>query len=147
VRHGIVRRVCSLLLGGAIRTRRECCANTQLYCSPIGPIGTSFEGQKSVRAWLRFCNDDTPVWRKKPSAPVQELDRAFDALDHGEQWRCRTDGRPDGVRFRLSGCRHDSQRLDGLLITANTSLVYADSAYRSAETQAKLDGRGFEPHP
>jgi hypothetical protein len=26
-------------------------------------------------------------------------------------------------------------------------LVYADSAYRSAETEAKLDGRGFEPHP
>ena len=39
---------------------------------------------------------------------------------------------------------HDSQNLDGLLNTANTSQdVYADSAYRSAETEAKLDERGF----
>lgn len=39
---------------------------------------------------------------------------------------------------------HDSQRLDGLLNTANTSrYVYADSAYRSAETEVKLDKRGF----
>ena len=39
---------------------------------------------------------------------------------------------------------HDSQKLDGLLNTANTSRdVYADSAYRSAETEAKLDERGF----
>ena len=40
---------------------------------------------------------------------------------------------------------HDSQKLDGLLNTANTSCdVYADSAYRSAETEAKLDKRGFK---
>ena len=39
---------------------------------------------------------------------------------------------------------HDSQKLDGLLNTANTSRdVYADSAYRSAETEVKLDKRGF----
>jgi IS5 family transposase len=37
---------------------------------------------------------------------------------------------------------HDSQKLDGLLNTTNTSRnVYADSAYRSAETEAKLDER------
>jgi IS5 family transposase len=37
----------------------------------------------------------------------------------------------------------DSQKLDGLL-NANTSRdVYADSAYRSAETEVKLDKRGF----
>jgi IS5 family transposase len=40
---------------------------------------------------------------------------------------------------------HDSQKLDGLLNTTNTSRnVYADSAYRSAETEAKLDERGFK---
>jgi IS5 family transposase len=40
---------------------------------------------------------------------------------------------------------HDSQKLDGLLNTANTSRdVYADSAYRSAETEAKLDARGLK---
>jgi transposase, IS5 family len=34
---------------------------------------------------------------------------------------------------------HDSQKFDGLLNQANTSAdVYADSAYRSAETEAKL---------
>src|SRR3984893_2427641 len=39
---------------------------------------------------------------------------------------------------------HDSQTLEGLLNQANTSRdVYADSAYRSAETQAKLKARGF----
>ena len=37
-----------------------------------------------------------------------------------------------------------SQTLDGLLNKANTSQdVYADSAYRSAETEAKLKARGF----
>ena len=42
---------------------------------------------------------------------------------------------------------HDSQKLDGLLNNANTSRdVYADSAYRSAETEAKLDERGFRSH-
>jgi len=39
---------------------------------------------------------------------------------------------------------HDSQKLDGLLNKSNTSEeVYADSAYRSAETEAKLKARGF----
>src|SRR5450755_4091667 len=39
---------------------------------------------------------------------------------------------------------HDSQKFDGLLNQANTSAdVYADSAYRSAETEAKLSLRGL----
>ena len=39
---------------------------------------------------------------------------------------------------------HDSQKFDGLLNEANTSAdVYADSAYRSAETAAKLNLRGL----
>ena len=39
---------------------------------------------------------------------------------------------------------HDSQKFDGLLNQANTSSdVYADSAYRSAETEAKLGLRGL----
>ena len=39
---------------------------------------------------------------------------------------------------------HDSQELDGLLNKGNTSDdVFADSAYRSAETEAKLKARGF----
>jgi len=39
---------------------------------------------------------------------------------------------------------HDSQKLDELLNKVNTSNdVYADSAYRSAETEARLAARGF----
>ena len=39
---------------------------------------------------------------------------------------------------------HDSQKLDDLLSKGNTSIdVYADSAYRSAETERKLKARGF----
>jgi IS5 family transposase len=40
---------------------------------------------------------------------------------------------------------HDSQKLDDLLNKANTSSdVYADSAYRSADTERKLKARGFK---
>jgi IS5 family transposase len=39
---------------------------------------------------------------------------------------------------------HDSQKFDELLNQGNTSAdVYADSAYRSAETETKLNSRGF----
>ena len=39
---------------------------------------------------------------------------------------------------------HDSRKFDGLVNKANTSAdVYADSAYRSAETEAKLKARGL----
>ena len=39
---------------------------------------------------------------------------------------------------------HDSRKFDGLLNQANTSAdVYADSAYRSAEAEAKLRARGL----
>jgi IS5 family transposase len=42
---------------------------------------------------------------------------------------------------------HDNQNFDGLLNQANTSEdVYADSAYRSAETEAKLSLRGLLTH-
>src|SRR5512138_2377925 len=40
---------------------------------------------------------------------------------------------------------HDSQKLDGLLNKGTTSQeVFADSAYRSAKTEAKLKARGFK---
>src|ERR1700687_555880 len=39
---------------------------------------------------------------------------------------------------------HDSQKFDGLLNQANTSAdVYADSAYRSGESEARISLRGF----
>jgi IS5 family transposase len=48
-------------------------------------------------------------------------------------------------RYEVSDASvHDSQTLDGLLNKDNTSKdVYADSAYRSAEIEAKLKARGF----
>jgi transposase, IS5 family len=40
---------------------------------------------------------------------------------------------------------HDSRKLDGLLDASNTSrVVFADSAYRSAETEAKLKAQGLQ---
>jgi IS5 family transposase len=48
-------------------------------------------------------------------------------------------------RYRVTdAARHDSQELDGLLDPDNTSSdVWADSAYRSAEIEAGLAGRGM----
>lgn len=40
---------------------------------------------------------------------------------------------------------HDSQKLEALLTKGNTSdAVFGDSAYRSAETEAKLKAQGFK---
>ena len=40
---------------------------------------------------------------------------------------------------------HDSQKLDEILDKSNTSNeVWADSAYRSAETEVKLKGKGYK---
>ena len=48
-----------------------------------------------------------------------------------------------------NAARHDSQELDAVLDRDNTaSDVWGDSAYRSAEMEAKLDDQGFiKPHP
>ena len=49
-------------------------------------------------------------------------------------------------RYEVSDAAvHDSQKLDGLLNKGNTSRdVFADSAYRSTETEATLKARGFK---
>jgi transposase, IS5 family len=67
-----------------------------------------------------------------------------------------TGGAPAGVlRWQLlrqkydvtDASVHDSQKFDGLLNQASTSAdVYADSAYRSAETEAKLSLRALRNH-
>jgi hypothetical protein len=45
---------------------------------------------------------------------------------------------------RYDAAVHDSQKLDALLNKANTCAdVFADSAYRSAEAEARLKARGF----
>jgi IS5 family transposase len=74
-------------------------------------------------------NDDvkagkTPgAWKKDPSKNRHKLIRQYDVTDASV---------------------HDSQKFDGLLNKTNTSAdVYADSAYRSAETEVKLKVRGL----
>jgi IS5 family transposase len=50
-----------------------------------------------------------------------------------------------GGAIKIDASVHDRQKLDDLLMTTNTSRdIFADSAYRSAETEAKLKRQGFK---
>src|SRR3954464_1371592 len=94
----------------------------------------------------------TPAgWKQKP-AKVRQKDRdARWTKKHG----CSFFGYKNHVnadakhklirRYEVTDAAvHDSQALDALLTKGNTSAdVFADSAYRSAEIEAKLKARGF----
>ena len=90
-------------------------------------------------------------WERKPAKNRQKDKDARWTKKHGKSFfgyknHVNADARYKLIRGYAStdASVHDSQKLDGLLNTANTSQdVYADSAYRSAETEAKLDARGF----
>jgi len=90
-------------------------------------------------------------WEKKPAKLRQkDLDARWTkkhAKSHfGYKNHVNADARYKLIRtWDVSDASvHDSQKLDGLLTKANTSAeVYADSAYRSGETEAKLKARGF----
>jgi IS5 family transposase len=90
-------------------------------------------------------------WERKPAKNRQKDKDARWTKKHGKSFfgyknHVNADARYKLIRGYAStdASVHDSQKLDGLLNTANTSQdVYADSAYRSAETEAKLDERGF----
>lgn len=60
-------------------------------------------------------------------------------------WRCRSDAR---AKYAVSSASvHDSQKLEDVLDPDNTaSGVWADSAYRSKETEARLAERGMTSH-
>jgi IS5 family transposase len=90
-------------------------------------------------------------WEKKPAKLRQkDLDARWTkkhAKSHfGYKNHVNADARYKLIRtWDVSDASvHDSQKLDGLLTKANTSAeVYADSAYRSGETEARLKARGF----
>ena len=92
------------------------------------------------------------AWDKKPAKNRQKDKDARWTKKHGKSYfgyknHVNADARHKLIRaFDVSDASvHDSQKLDGLLSRANTSVeVYADSAYRSAATEAALAARGFK---
>src|SRR3974377_488488 len=108
-------------------------------------------------------NDDvkagkTPeAWEKNPAKNRQKDKDARWTKKHGKSFygyknHVNADAKNKLIRqYEVTDASvHDSQKFDGLLNQANTSAdVYADSAYRSAETEAKLSLRGLHSriHP
>src|SRR5882724_6853528 len=102
-------------------------------------------------------NDDvkagkTPeAWEKNPAKNRQKDKDARWTKKHNKSFfgyknHVNADARHKLIRrYEVSDASvHDSQTLDALLNKDNTSQdVYADSAYRSAEAEAKLTARGF----
>ena len=92
------------------------------------------------------------AWSKKPAKNRQKDKDARWTKKHGKNFygyknHINADARHKLIRrYGVSDASvHDSQKLDGLLSKSNTSVeVYADSAYRSAATEAKLIARGFK---
>ena len=91
------------------------------------------------------------VWEKKPSKSRQKDKDARWTKKHGRSFfgyknHVNADARHKLIRdYTVSDAsEHDSQKLDELLNRGNTSRdVYADSAYRSVETERKLGAQGF----
>src|ERR1700681_2210388 len=94
----------------------------------------------------------TPAgWKQKP-AKVRQKDRdARWTKKHGRSFfgyknHVNADAKHKLIRrYEVTDAAvHDSQAFDALLSNDNTSTdVFADSAYRSAETEARLKARGF----
>src|SRR5438105_4488912 len=90
-------------------------------------------------------------WEKKPAKNRQKDKDARWTKKHGKSFygyknHVNADAKHKLIRrYDVSDAAvHDSQKLDWLLHTGNTSdAVFADSAYRSAEIEAKLKVRGF----
>jgi len=94
----------------------------------------------------------TPAaWKKKPAKNRQKDKDARWTKKHGRSFYGYKNHVNADAKYKLirrydvsDAAVHDSQKLDGLLNKANTSAdVFADSAYRSAETEAGLKARGF----
>src|SRR3974390_1754094 len=91
------------------------------------------------------------AWQKNPAKNRQKDKDARWTKKHGKSFsgyknHVNADARHKLIRqYDVTDASvHDSQKFDGLLNQANTSTdVYADSAYRSAETEAKLSLRGL----
>ena len=91
-------------------------------------------------------------WESKPAKNRQKDKDARWTKKHGHSFfgyknHVNADAKQKLIRrYEVSNAAvHDSQELDRLLSNANTSAdVFADSAYRSAETETKLRARGFK---
>lgn len=91
------------------------------------------------------------AWDKKPSKNQQKDKDARWTKKHGKSYfgyknHANADAKHKLIRrYAVTDASvHDSQTFDGLLGKANTSRdVFADSAYRSAEIEARLKARGF----
>ncbi len=91
------------------------------------------------------------AWEKKPAKNRQKDKDARWTKKHGKSFygyknHVNADAGHKLIRTYdvTDASVHDSQTLDGLLNKANTSAdVYADSAYRSAEIEGKLEAHGF----
>src|SRR5476649_1588579 len=91
------------------------------------------------------------AWEKKPAQNRQKDKDARWTKKHGQSFygyknHVNADATHKLIRrYAVSDAAvHDSQKLDGLLNKANTSAdVFADSAYLSAETEARLKALGF----
>ena len=91
------------------------------------------------------------AWKKDPSKNRQKDKDARWTKKHGKSFygyknHVNADAMHKLIRqYDVTDASvHDSQKFDGLLNKTNTSAdVYADSAYRSAETEAKLKLRGL----
>src|SRR6202795_2403 len=112
---------------------------------PVPKQRNSREDNETVKA------GKTPEeWEKKPAKNRQKDKDARWTKKHNKSFfgyknHVNADAKHKLIRrYDVSDASvHDSQTLDGLLNKANTSQdVYADSAYRSAETEAKLKARG-----
>jgi IS5 family transposase len=90
-------------------------------------------------------------WKKRPAKDRQKDKDARWTKKHGRSFfgyknHVNADARHKLIReYGVTDASvHDSQAFDDLLNKGNTSSeVYADSAYRSAETERKLKARGF----
>jgi transposase, IS5 family len=90
-------------------------------------------------------------WKKRPAKNRQKDKDARWTKKHGRSFfgykhHVNADARHKLIReYGVTDASvHDSQAFDDLLNKGNTSSdVYADSAYRSAETERKLKARGF----
>jgi len=94
----------------------------------------------------------TPAaWKRNPAKNRQKDKDARWTKKHGKSFygyknHVNVDAKRKLIRqYEVTDASvHDSQKFDELLNLGNTSAdVYADSAYRSAETEAKLNSRGF----
>ena len=91
-------------------------------------------------------------WEKKPAKNRQKDKDARWTKKHGKSFFGYKNHINADVKYKLirtydvtDASVHDSQKLDKLLKKANTSKdVYADSAYRAAETETRLAARGFK---